>query len=245
MQMIGDLIGEWRDIVDITARASEFDAAKAATVYGYTAHCHRLAPIALDLLEYRLVIEAQPLVRAVFETAVHAMWIAQVPDAMPAALREEWRQRKNILVTLNDAPTFRDHDLSKVDRLDGWGQQTVTGSARRFDEVCNDLDLAGADAYANYRLLSAFCHPSVLLADLYIAPATDASPFQLRPEPDEPPGVVSLYLLAASLVWSGRALDFFDRGRPRRNALRVRAGRLGIPDVLRLSESAWLRQLGH
>jgi hypothetical protein len=44
-----------------------------------------------------------------------------------------------------------------------------------------------------------------------------------------------MYLVAASLIWAGRALDYFDRGKQRRNYLRATAKEVGCDDELQLS----------
>jgi hypothetical protein len=52
-------------------------------------------------------------------------------------------------------------------------------------------------------------------------------------------------VLVATLVWSGRALDFFDMNHRRRSQLLAAAQDLGIESALQLTDSAKKRQAAH
>lgn len=58
--------------------------AMVGTVYALVAHTHKLGYAVLELLNAGFTIEIIPLVRAGYESALTASWIAQVPDALPA-----------------------------------------------------------------------------------------------------------------------------------------------------------------
>ena len=49
-------------------------------------------------------------------------------------------------------------------------------------------------------------------------------------------------MLAASLVWAGRAIDYLDKDHVRRSELRAAAASLGIASEFKLSEAAVLRE---
>ncbi len=65
-------------------------------------------------------------------------------------------------------------------------------------------------------MLSQYSHASVLVIDEYLQ-VTDTGPgLALRIEPIEPNGATWTNMLAASLVWAGRAIDYLDKNRVRR-----------------------------
>ena len=90
--------------------------------------------------------------------------------------------------------------------------------------------------------MSMYVHPSVLLVDQYLVASEDGSAIasfltNSKPEQSAPWRA----MLANSLVWSGRAVDYFDQRHARRSQLRQAATRLGIPEVLELSAKARAR----
>jgi len=213
-----------------------------ALAHGLCAHVHYLAGPALDLLDKGQVLASLPLVRACFESAVTAQWVTQTTDGAPAFVNEDVRQRRAQVQTLEKAisQVFREAApevaANLVDPLE------TSATAKGFHNLCNDLVPGGADAYSIYRMLSQYSHASVLVIDEYLQ-ATDTGPgLALRTAPVEPNGATWTNVLAAALVWAGRAIDYLDKDHVRRSELRAAAASLGITSELQLSEAAVLRE---
>jgi hypothetical protein len=226
----------------IGTRKRRFHQQQLVVAHGLCAHVHYLAGPALGLLDKGKVLAALPLVRACFESAITAQWVTQTTDGAPAFVNEDVRQRHAHVKTLEKAVSqvFREAApeiaANLIDRLE------TSATAKGFHNICNDLVPAGADAYSIYRMLSQYSHASVLVIDDYLQ-ATDAGPgVALRTEPVEPNGATWTNMLAASLVWAGRAIDYLDKDHVRRSELRAAAATLGITSELQLSETAVLRE---
>jgi len=115
--------------------------------------------------------------------------------------------------------------------------------ARNFKQLCDDLTPGGPDAYLIYRAMSMDSHPSLMIADHWIEPPAEfGGPGILRttPRPVESDDTW-MYLVAASLVWGCRALDYFDREHKRRRILRRMAKEVGCAETLLLSDRYWKR----
>lgn len=215
--------------------------AQFAIVYGYCAHVHETARAYLGAIDAASTVVATPLARMCYETALTAHWIAQSPDGYRAAGNENIRNRSSLVATLKKTATevfqagaddIKHADLSQ--RLDS----DSDASARNFWQLCDDLTPGGPDAYAIYRAMSLESHPTLSVADLWTDPPTsEDGPERLRTTLREGPGSDTwTFLVAASLIWSGRALDYFDRDHRRRSFLRATAREMGIPDALQLSD---------
>src|SRR5207253_474506 len=127
-----------------------------------------------------------PLVRVAYEASITAQWVVQTIDGTQAFINEDLRQRRNQVKTLEAAAStvFREAAPGVAAQL--IAELETQASARRFDEVCDDLTPGGKDAYATYRAMSHLSHSTVLVVDQYLQP-TDAGPgLALRMEPDEP-----------------------------------------------------------
>lgn len=87
-------------------------------------------------------------------------------------------------------------------------------------------------------------HASAIVADQYLRVVDPtAGPMELVPRPKRGADDGWLHLLAACMVWAGRALDFFDSTRSRRSYLRAKARGLGVPQVLELSPAYHQRMI--
>jgi hypothetical protein len=226
----------------VGTRKRKFHQQQLALAHGLCAHVHYLAGPALDLLDKGQVLAALPLVRSCFESAITAQWVTQTTDGAPAFVNEDVRQRRAHVQTLEKAVSrvFREAApevaANLIDPLE------TNATAKGFHNVCNDLVPGGADSYSIYRVLSQFSHASVVVIDSYLQ-ATDTGPgLALRTGPVEPNAATWTTMLAASLVWAGRAVDYLDRDRIRRSELRAAATCLGITSELKLSEAAVLRE---
>lgn len=226
----------------VGTRKRKFNQQQLALAHGLCAHVHYLARPALDLLDEGKVLAALPLVRACFESAITAQWVTQTTDGAPAFVNEDVRQRRAQVHTLEKAVSsvFREAApeiaANLVDPLE------TSATARGFHNLCDDLVPGGADAYSIYRMPSQYSHASVLVIDDYLQ-TTDTGPgLALRTVPVEPNGATWTSMLAASLVWAGRAIDYLDKDRVRRSELRAAAVSLGITSELQLSAAAVLRE---
>jgi hypothetical protein len=245
-QLAFELIDTWRaqDRLDVTRR--KFDAQKIGAVYGLAAHVHSVAPIALDLLLRGLVLEAMPLVRTVFECAITAQWVAQVPEAPAAFANEDVRQRLAMIKTWERALPGRLADRPElIDKLNADVIELESSvSARRFDQLCADLEPGGNEAYAHYRFMSSMSHASVTVVDRYLDEADEPPGFAIRTTPKQPDQSPWAFFMAACLVWAGRAVDFSDKDHRRRSQLRTAARRLAITPELQPSQAARDRRSG-
>jgi len=112
-------------------------------------------------------------------------------------------------------------------------------NARRFDLICEDLTPGGTDAYVFYRALSRLSHAGIPVVELYFAkpPAGTVIP-PARPHPRTPLGPdFILFLTNASMVWSGRAVNYMTKERGYRGVLRDAARDLEITSELQLSDA--------
>lgn len=212
-----------------------------ALVYSYCAHVHATARAYLAAAEVGPVLVATPLARMCFETALTAQWIAQTPDGYRAVNNEEIRQRMGLVRAMRATPVeVFQQGAEQVTHADPAQrlENDSDASARVFQQLCKDLTPGGAEAYAIYRAMSMESHPSVLIADQWIdGPEGLDSGTRLRTRPRESRTEDGwMYLTAASLIWAGRALDYFDRDHHRRSLLRRAAREIGCAETLQLSD---------
>ncbi len=239
------LIAAWHETSNtplVGTRKRQINQQQLAVAHGLAAHVHYLAGPALDLLDQGLVLAALPLVRSCFESAITAQWVVQTEDGVQAFVNEDVRQRRSHVRTLEKAMSevFRDAapgiERQLIDPLE------TDATARGFQHLCDDLHPVGADGYATFRMLSQFSHASVVVVDCYLQLHPGPTGLALRGEPDEPNAAAWTSILAATLVWAGRAIDFMDKNHSRRSELRRAASQLGIRSDLQLSASALERQ---
>ncbi|MFG1643613.1 DUF5677 domain-containing protein [Amycolatopsis sp. NPDC049252] len=214
---------------------------KFVSVHGLVAHSYRVGEQALSMCVDGFAMEALPLVRLSYELALTAHWIAQNIDGAEAVLNRDVQNRQAAIRTLANAQsaTLRSgsQDFPGADRE--LLQTSSQVQARNFEQLCRDLEPGGADAYAYYRLMSWYSHPSARIIDSYVQPTPDNQGIAaLRLDPETLDANIWVHFLAYSFVWAGRALDFVDADRTHRSELRDAARSLDIPDVLKLSSEA-------
>jgi hypothetical protein len=216
-----------------------------AVVNGLCAHAHRLGRLALKHLNGQL-LEAMPLVRGTYEFAITAHWAAQTPDGAEAMVNELYRQRTAMSQVMSrSAVDLWREGATSIEGLDRERLASESdASGRSFEQRCNDLSPGGADAYVVYRIMSEQVHAGALVVDNYLVP--DESDLGVRLRIDPKPATteeVALWTfhIAASFVWAGRAVDYFDRRHLRRTELRTAAKKLGISSELKLSTAANMR----
>jgi len=221
------------------AKFKGHDLSRMATMYGLVSHVHRTAQAILVLIDSGHHNAAVPLVRLAFETSLTSAWLAQSKDdhGVAAILKEHTRQRRNLRENLRSsvAETFRESAETVAD-TDSSGFDHTADEARRFDQICGDLSPGGADAYVYYRALSAYSHPSVDIADLYLKALPNHGMPGFRSDPNEAyTDDTLLYFTAISMLWAARGYSYFTKRQDHRNGLRSLARRLGIKDDLQLS----------
>lgn len=182
------------------------------TVHGLVAHCHRLAEavLLLDSKGYRL--EVNPLVRAAYESALTAAWLAHVPDAPEAFVNKEWDNRRRQLAGI-EAAWGNEIPEAEVDaavaQLPGEPHPTLSKkSADNFERLCEDLDPGGKQAYGIYRMLCSNAHPSAWVAEHYLRLGAEGELPKLLNYPNRfgDDDTFELQMLGASVVWSERAM---------------------------------------
>jgi len=226
----------------VGTKKRKFNQQQLLLAHGLCAHVHYLAPAALDLLDSGRVLAALPLVRACFESAITAQWLAQTTDGSPAFVNEDVRQRLAQVHTLEQAVSdvFREAAPSIAANLPPILDTTAT--ARGFHKICDDLVPGGADAYTIYRVLSQYSHASIRVVDGYLQVVGTEPGVALRTNPAEPSAATWTNVLASCLVWAGRSNDYLDGHKTRRSELRAAANALGINSELHLSPTALLRE---
>lgn len=216
-------------------------------VYGLVCQAHESARGYLAALDVVPAMAATPMLRACYEQSITAHWVAQVDDAYLGVGKEYVRLRSNLAAGLRESAVqyFRDnaHVVEVASRVDLEELETHSAlPARRFDLLCEDLAPGGKEAYLYYRVMSMESHASPMVVDQWVDVADGPEQkLLLNPVPRDRPEESWLYLLAASLIWAGRALDFFDGHRTRRNYLRSMAREVGVVPQLELSDAYYVR----
>ncbi len=139
--------------------------AMVGTVYALVAHTHKLGYAVLELLNAGFTIEIIPLVRAGYESALTASWIAQVPDALPAYLNRNHSQQKALRDTIYKAGWMAGNQVIPADELEPY---LVSGPSKNgasyVVKLCADF-LGGDGMYGLYRGLSWMTHPTAAVTD--------------------------------------------------------------------------------
>jgi len=120
-------------------------------------------------------------------------------------------------------------------------EASAAGTARTFGQLCGDLIPGGDSAYFGFRVMSMYAHPSVALVDEYLATDASSTFVGLAFAPKEKSSTAWRGVLVATLVWAGRALDYFDTTHRRRTQLRTAARDLGVQSALQLTPQALTR----
>lgn len=216
-------------------------ASRFLSVFGMSAHVHRLAEAFLTLHDRNMTVEALPILRLMYESALTSMWLAQNDEGAAAFANAELGQRRNIAETLGKTNnrTFQQSALNfpGLDR-----ERILTDSdqqAKKFYLLCNDLTPGGADAYVLYRLLCGYSHATLNIIDQYMIPNEQNDDVEgISYRSAKPDTGLWLYIAASSLVWAGTAVDYIDPRRERRSELRDAARSIGVPRDLHLTFEA-------
>lgn len=238
------LLAGWEQSIkghSTSSQARPTQSAVLAVVHALTAHTHAVSRPALDLLAAGDTLAAMPLVRAAYEAAITAQWAAQTRDGGHAMLGEDRRRRRNHVRYLEQAAFS-----ALQDTVAGVAQKIVyeldaSAGARTFQSICEDLRPGGGDAYIAYRAMNHLSRPSALVVDQYLDLLDDPPHLALRVQPKQPEPRTWTFMLVASLVWAGRAMDYLEQDKHRSPELRSAARLLGIPDQFHLTEAAGVR----
>jgi hypothetical protein len=214
-----------------------------AAVHSLAAHVHRLYVPAERLLNDGWALEAMPLIRTAYECALTAQWVAQTDDGANAFINENTRHRRALERTAKEGVPASVRGDGKIPGGDLEPLETTAGGpARNFEQLCGDLVPGGASAYFPYRVLSMYSHATEALVDDYVEPNEEGELGAMRLDPKPTGSAAWRGLLVCSLVWAGRAVDYFDQDHRRRSQLRAAARELGIESALQLSLAAGRRQ---
>ena len=243
---IGDgLLGSWHELDDnpfnVGRMGRPWTQAQFCAVHGLTAHVHRLYVAAGRLLDEGWVIEALPMIRTAYECALTAQWLAQADDAStPLNEGVAPRRRTEQAAQRTVLDSVRGHGFTGVDVHDV--ERSPADPDRDFAQLCRDLIPGGSSAYVGHQIMSMYAEPSVALVDEYLATDESGELTGLMLAPGERSSGAWRGVLVATLVWAGRALDYFDLSHRRRSQLRAAARDLGIESALQLTPDA-LRRL--
>jgi len=244
-----DLLDGWaRDRGDGRGFSTKAHVATVGTVHAVAAHAHKLGYAVVALLDAGFTIEIIPLVRAAYESALTASWIAQVPDALPAYLNRNHRQQQALRDTIHQAGWMEGDQKIPADELEPYLVSGLSkGGASHVVRLCADF-LVGDAMYAVYRGLSWMTHPTAAVTDYYLEIREGAAIPVLHTTAktgDEGPLLVTwVHILCSSLVWSARALNLIDADRASstdRGRLRDAARELGINEFLGVTPNAKFR----
>ena len=218
-----------------------------ALVFGLAAHTHEVAVSALLLWRQGHQLAAMPLIRAAWESAISAQWVAQAADGAQALLAESARQHVAAAVTYIKAGVREIAEAGARMIAEDYAEEQLTSSrpqGRNFQRLCEDFN-GGPVLYAYYRYMSAYIHPRATVVDQYLSPsATGDGIAALRTEPrfDDEQREFSSPALPFFAPWSmilaARAVDFIDKSHHRRSQLRKLSKDLGVDSELHLTAEA-------
>jgi len=247
--MLVEVLNGWRDDrgggQGFSAKAH---VAVVGTVYALAAHTHKLGFAVLEMRKARFTIEIVPLVRAAYEAALTASWIAQVPDALPAYLNRNHNQQKALRDTIKKAGWASGAQVIPADELEPYLVSDLSKHGANYvNRLCEDF-ASGDGMYGLYRGLSWMTHPTAAVTDMYLEmrEGNDIPVLHTtaRTDLDGSSMATWLHVLCSSLVWSARALNLIDAERASSNdrrRLRDAAKTLRIDEFLRVTEDAKFR----
>lgn len=228
---------------------SRVHPARVTTIYALATHAHRLGGAVANLYDAGLHVESMPIIRSAYETALHAAWLQQVDDALPAYLNRNHSMQRALRDTAQRAGwgAFLAPDTQiPADQVDPFvvSPQSREG-AKRVQDLCADLSVGG-QAYSLYRALSWFTHPTALVCDLYAHLPDDRDVPMLLRSPNLEPDFMApwLHVMCSSLVWSARSLNMIDDSRKEsgtRERLRRAARELRIVERISVTPDAAFR----
>ncbi|GAA3218333.1 hypothetical protein GCM10017691_01070 [Pseudonocardia petroleophila] len=245
--LLDELITRWREgpIEATTPRGKLWTLSRAKLIGGLASSAHRLGHAVALLSDQGMHVETAPTARSVLEHGVTVQWLLAYGDeAVWGVLNEEQRQRRNTVATLKNLGSWQSHAeaqqlIDLVSAEPRYNKSMSDDPARKFNEMCSDLD-RGGDCYMQFRVLSSLVHPGIPLAERYIE-RHEPPEIAIEPRPVTDP-IMFLYPTCIGLIWAARAMDTIDSKHPSREWLRGQARRLDIPVELKLSEAGIKRR---
>lgn len=242
--VVDELLRGWDEFVDASRlqtlgtgarRGRDRSMGQMAFVIGLVTHVHESARHLRQSMPGPLSVVHMPVVRAMYESTLTAVWCDEVDDGAAAKVTEHWRGRKNTRAAILDMNSFDASQVPPRDEIQRLASESVE-QGKEFVKLCDEVALDGA--YFYYRLMSSLSHASVEVADAYLDLGEDGHPEILaRPKPaanDEWPYLTVVYCL----IWSGMVANYYDPSRLRRNDLRRIAQGVGIAAELPVKASA-------
>lgn len=224
-----ELICSWDEVPALNARPSH--TRHVMILFGLAQHVHDTGRAVLLLQAHQMFTQVAPLVRKSLEFALMTQWLRLNRDAgLTAFIGQSERLHRATIRNMQDVGwSVPQNVLDDLDDADALTTHALSASVKHVEQLCKAV---GAPAmYVVYRNLSAYCHPSFAAAAEHVDLETMAlgrSRSDRHPDQER----TALWTTAASLLWSGRALDEFVRYKPRKGELRTMGRRLGIPDLL-------------
>lgn len=238
-------VAEYRGIVDDLIRLSgsraqiepRGDVRRVLVLGALELEAVETSRAAITLMDAGLHHASAPLVRKVFEFAVVAQWVHlngqssleaffDVVDGQRRLIADEIRKTNLKL------PEELEDDLARSPQP----LRSEAAVLRRFERVCQSFGRESG-LYLLYRFLSSQCHATGDVTARWWRQDDNPSGLGFTRPADGPDRALA-YILAAGLIWAGRAVDLNTKHRPRQGALRAVAKRVGIPSVLQLAATA-------
>ncbi|MBA4023876.1 MAG: hypothetical protein C0482_16075 [Gordonia sp.] len=239
------LSNRWSEYLEDTPTTNGDEATRAWCVYGLAMHTTNLLSLVAGLHTTGVnPMFLMPQVRTMYETAITAQWIALVEDGANAWINASQANSARLIDNLRKSsdPIFTNaaDSIQKARIMDTALPSTSDHQAGNFKSLCADLNIGDTDAYSYYKLLCAYTHPSVDLADEYLVQPEGQNAAIVR-QPKMTPTDAWFYLAAASTVWAQMAMQLTAKDPTFRNHLRSIARELGVEDTFQPSDAAWLR----
>lgn len=233
-----EMLDRAREGGDLTLEVKA-SVAQSVVVYSLAQYSVSAAQTALRIWVGGNRLMAMPLVRAAWESAVTAVWVAQSKSGAQALQNEGERQRA---AKLKEAMASAMFSLGVTPVVSpplpsGWDK---AGSVLR--DRFQALE-GGSDLYLIYRALSSFCHAGVVLVDEYLYSDEDKyflSSVAKLDDDNDPLMYPHLAVIAAT--WAVRAFDWFRPRKPDRSRIRVLASELGTSTELKLTARAHMNE---
>ena len=219
----------------------DLDSGRFMIVYAYAAHAQKLTVSACKHLADLDHAVAGALLRVAYESALTAVWAAESEEAAPAIHHALVKNAGNLRDSARKTGWFDDalDFIPEPNPAPDGTAPRAQGEATTFFNLCMSLEPDSHWLYTQYRLLSAYAHPSGEVIKMFVDDDAEMPTIRLRP-PDAPANVrLALWSSAVfSMVVAGQALDSLDPTARRRDALEQAGAVIDWDEPLRLTENA-------